>query len=133
MQTKSIKEYNKALQKFQDKKPVSEKQERALGKARLAKKLNKATDEDKERVNRLVSKAKEQFKDRKAYSIKYMLFTMTPQGQMTGGFTVNGKKFYPLLVRPSVRSANVKSNEFIETIVKRKIPNYLMDRFIKRS
>ena len=121
MQTKSIKEYNKALQKFQDKKPVSEKQERALGKARLAKKLNKATDEDKERVNRLVSKAKEQFKDRKAYSIKYMLFTMTPQGQMTGGFTVNGKKFYPLLVRPSVRSANVKSNEFIETIVKRKI------------
>ena len=40
---------------------------------------------------------------------------------MTGEFTVNGKRFYPLLARPPVRSANVKSNGFIETTVKRKL------------
>ena len=117
---KGVKEYEKAVEKAENKERVSERQEKALEKARTTKKLNKASDDDKRRLGKISDVSKGAFKNRKSYSIKYMLFTKEPKGQ-SGGFTLNGVKYSPLLVRPAVRVANVKANEFIETIVKRKI------------
>ena len=123
---KGVKEYEKAVEKAENKERVSERQEKALEKARTTKKLNKASDDDKRRLGKISDVSKGAFKNRKSYSIKYMLFTKEPKGQ-SGGFTLNGVKYSPLLVRPAVRVANVKANEFIETIVKRKITK-LLDR-----
>ena len=75
---KGVKEYEKAVEKFKDKERVSERQTKALEKARETKqikaKLNKATDKEKEGLGKFVSKVKETFKDRKIYSVKYILF-----------------------------------------------------------
>ena len=75
---KGIKAYEKAIAKHQDKERVSEKQTKALEKARETKtikgKLRKATDKEREGLSKFVSKVKETFKDRKYYSVKYILF-----------------------------------------------------------
>ena len=117
---KGVREYEKAIEKAEAKEPVSEKQEKALEKARRTRQVNRASDDDKRKLGKVSDISKGAFKNRKNYSIKYMLFTTQPMGQ-TGGFTLNGLKYSPLFVRPAVRVANVKANEFIETIVKRKI------------
>ena len=50
-----------------------------------------------------------------------MLFSVEPRVSKRVAFKVNGVSFYPLLTNPAVRTANIKSNAFIEEIVKRKI------------
>ena len=50
-----------------------------------------------------------------------MLFSVEPRNSKRVAFKVNGVSFYPLLTNPAVRTANIKSNAFIEEIVKRKI------------
>ena len=55
---------------------MSEKQEKALEKARATKKLNKASDDDKRRLGKVSDTVKDTFKNRKAYSIKYMFFQL---------------------------------------------------------
>ena len=74
--TKGIREYEKAVEKFENKERVSEKQEKALEKARATKKLNKASDDDKRRLGKVSDTVKDTFKNRKAYSIKYMVFQL---------------------------------------------------------
>ena len=51
----------------------------------------------------------------------YILFSVEPRNSKRVAFKVNGVSFYPLLTNPAVRTANIKSNDFIEGIVKRKI------------
>ena len=50
-----------------------------------------------------------------------MLFSVEPRVSKRVAFKVNGVSFYPLLTNPAVRTANIKSNAFIEEILKRKI------------
>ena len=122
--TKGIREYEKAVEKFENKERVSEKQEEALKKAREGKKEKKAVGiirriKEKASIQRLTGEAKAMFKDRKAYSIKYMAFSTERMEKGKQGIKINGKMYYPLL-NPVIRTANVKANKFIETLVKRK-------------
>lgn len=129
--TKGIREYEKAVEKFENKERVSEKQEKALEKARATKKLNKASDDDKRRLGKVSDTVKDTFKNRKAYSIKYMVFSTEKMEKGKQGIRINGRMYYPLL-NPVIRTANVKANKFIETLVKRKITIYDDKHLFKR-
>ena len=127
---KGVKAYNKAVAKYQVKEPVSDKQQEALKKAREVKQekrtnriLTRVKDIGKPRAGEVITqKAKEQFRDRKAYSIEYMLFSKNKLTEKASvSFKVNGVPYYPIFPRPFFRTANIKANEFIETMVKRKI------------
>ena len=138
--TKGLKEYEKAVEKYEEKKPVSEKQQQALQKARKAKKVK--TDDRKvanvrtrlrektkaSAVSRLVRKAKERgFGKSHTYSVFFMLFTTwDDESNYTGerrkqvmkvAFT-RGMKYYPL--DPRGQYATIKTTPFIESILKRK-------------
>ena len=110
---------------------MSEKQEKALEKARATKKLNKASDDDKRRLGKVSDTVKDTFKNRKAYSIKYMFFSTEKMEKGKQGIRINGRMYYPLL-NPVIRTANVKANKFIETLVKRKITIYDDKHLFKR-
>ena len=119
---KGVKAYNKAVAKYQDKAPVSDKQQEALKRAREVKQekrtnriLTKVKEIRQPRAGRiLTSKAQEQFRDRKAYSIEYMLFSKNKLTERASvSFKVNGVPFYPIFPRPFYRTANIKANEFI--------------------
>ena len=73
-------------------------------------------------VRQIQSKAMQKiFGNRKRYSVSYMLFSVEPRVSKRVAFKVNGVSFYPLLTNPAVRTANIKSNDFVEGLVKRKI------------
>ena len=73
-------------------------------------------------VRQIQSKASQKiFGNRKRYSVSYMLFSIDPRLSKRVAFKVNGVSFYPLLTNPAVRTANIKSNTFVEGLVKRKI------------
>ena len=110
---------------------MSEKQEKALEKARATKKLNKASDDDKRRLGKVSDTVKDTFKNRKAYSIKYMVFSTEKMEKGKHGIRINGRMYYPLL-NPVIRTANVKANKFIETLVKRTITIYDDKHLFKR-
>ena len=138
---KGVKAYNKAVAKYQVKEPVSDKQQEALKKAREVKQekrtnriLTRVKDIRKPRAGEVITqKAKEQFRDRKAYSIEYMLFSKNKLTEKASvSFKVNGVPYYPIFPRPFFRTANIKANEFIETMVKRKIPYTLINLCIER-
>ena len=112
-QKQGLKNYEKAVGKAEAKERVSEKQQEALKKARQGKKEKKAGGV-------IASKAKNLFKNRKTYSIQYMVFTKQKIDKAKNGVKKNGVVYYPLL-NPVKREANVKSNEFIEGVVKRMI------------
>ena len=122
---KGLKEYEKAVSKAEGKERVSEKQQEALKKAREGKKVAKAgrilrrivKKTPAEKIQRAV---RERQKNRKAYSIKYILFSTEKLEKGKNGVKKNDVMYYPLL-NPVERTANVKSNEFIETIPKRMI------------
>ena len=103
---KGLKDYEKAVSKAEGKERVSQKQLDALEKAREEKKIHK--------------QVRERLKNRKAYSIKYILFSTEKLEKGKDGVKKNGAMYYPLM-KPIQRTANVKANEFIETIVKRMI------------
>jgi hypothetical protein len=124
---KGVKEYEKAVEKFKDKERVSERQTKALEKARETKqikgKLNKATDKEKEGLGKFVSKVKETFKDRKIYSVKYILFSRNGASK-TGGVLKDGIRLYPIWTRPPWKIANIKVNDFIKSLEKRLVPKW---------
>ena len=74
----------------------------------------------KQPLRNVVSKTKELFKNRKTYSIKYMLLSTQNRSGKKRAFEVNGRNYYPLL-NPAQREANVKANDFLETVIKRRI------------
>ena len=124
---KGVREYNKAVEKFGEKERVSEKQERALEKARETRtikgKLRKATDKEREGLSKFVSKVKDTFKDRKIYSVKYILFSRNGASK-TGGVLRDGIRLYPIWTRPPWKIANIKVNDFIKSLVKRLVPKW---------
>ena len=128
---KGNKAYQKAVEKYEDKAPITERMRNTPAKAREAKK-EKAVERNKQQVLRRIrqkmavrqiqDKASQKiFGNRKRYSVSYMLFSVEPRVSKRVAFKVNGVSFYPLLTNPAVRTANIKSNAFIEEIVKRKI------------
>ena len=125
---KGMKAYEKAIAKHQDKERVSEKQTKALEKARETKtikgKLRKATDKEREGLSKFVSKVKETFKDRKYYSVKYILFGQAPNGKKTGGVLKDGIRLYPIWTNPPYKIANIRVNSFIEGLVKRLVAKW---------
>ena len=127
---KGNKAYQKA-EKYEDKAPITERMRNTPAKARQAKK-EKAVEQNKQQVLRRIrqkmavrqiqDKASQKlFGNRKRYSVSYMLFSVEPRVSKRVAFKVNGVSFYPLLTNPAVRTAKIKSNAFIEEIVKRKI------------
>ena len=122
---KGLKEYEKVINKAEAKERVSEKQQEALKKAREGKKIAKAGRiirriVKKTPVERIQRAVRERQKNRKAYSVKYILFSDQKLEKGKNGVKKNDVMYYPLL-NPVERTANVKSNEFIETIIKRLI------------
>ena len=128
---KGNKAYQKAVEKYEDKAPITERMRNTPAKARQVKK-EKAVEQNKQQVLRRIrqkmavrqiqDKASQKlFGNRKRYSVSYMLFSVEPRVSKRVAFKVNGVSFYPLLTNPAVRTANIKSNAFIEEIVKRKI------------
>ena len=128
-QVKGNKAYEKAIEKHEDKERVSKKQEEALVKARdtkvkkrVEKKLSERfTPEQLKRKRKEAQKAIGQNKRR--LSVQYILFSLENRsGAKKASFTYEGNKYYPLLVNPAVRMANVKADrQFMESNVKRKI------------
>ena len=128
---KGNKAYQKAVEKYEDNAPITERMRNTPAKARQVKK-EKAVEQNKQQVLRRIrqkmavrqiqDKASQKlFGNRKRYSVSYMLFSVEPRVSKRVAFKVNGVSFYPLLTNPAVRTANIKSNAFIEEIVKRKI------------
>ena len=122
---KGLKIYEKVINKAEGQERVSEKQQEALKKARDGKKVAKAGRTirnivRKTPVERIQRAVRERQKNRKAYSVKYILFSTQKLEKGKNGVRKNDVMYYPLL-NPVERTANVKSNEFIETIIKRLI------------
>ena len=82
----------------------------------------------KQPLRNVVSKTKELFKNRKTYSIKYMLLSTQNRSGKKRAFEVTGRNYYPLL-NPAQREANVKANDFLETVIKRRITKQY-DKFL---
>ena len=75
----------------------------------------------------LASKAKDIFKNRKTYDVKFMQFSVANRdGINTPAFALDGKAYYPILLKASGRQgalgeAIVKATQFIEAVVSRKV------------
>ena len=128
---KGNKAYQKAVEKYGGATPITERMRNTPTKAREAKK-EKAVERNKQQVLRRIRQkmavsqiqnkaSQKKFGNRKRYSVAYILFSVEPRNSKRVAFKVNGVSFYPLLTNPAVRTANIKSNDFIEGIVKRKI------------
>ena len=128
---KGMKQYEKAVEKYQDATPIGEREnvKKATEKANEARKagaitrrLKKEIGEDElKRVSDKVTKAfrKKVLENRKVYSVKFMLFT-SQDTRPKSTFRWNGRPFYVIL-NPSVRVANIKVQKWIEEMVKVKV------------
>ena len=139
---KGNKAYQKAVEKYEGATPITERMRNTPAKAREAKQ-EKAVERNKQQVLRRIrqkmavrqiqNKASQKiFGNRKRYSVAYMLFSVEPRNSKRVAFKVNGVSFYPLLTSPVVRTANIKSNDFIEGIVKRKITSDFDKQMFKK-
>ena len=131
---KGLKEYDKAVAKYEDAKPIRERVnvQQATKKATKARKQQaisvrlrkKTSPEDLARASRTITRMarKRLLQNRKTYAIQYMLFSLeNKSGTKRASFTEEGRKYYSLLVNPSVRNANVLSQVWIEEMVKVKV------------
>ena len=131
---KGLKEYDKAVAKYEDAKPIGERAnvKQATKKATKARKQQaisvrlrkKTSPEDLAKASRTITRMarKRLLQNRKTYSIQYMLFSRENKtGNKRASFTEEGRKYYSLLVNPSVRNANVLSQVWIEEMVKVKV------------
>ena len=131
---KGLKEYDKAVAKYEDAKPIGERAnvKQATKKATKARKQqaisvrlrSKTSPEDLARASRTITRMarKRLLQNRKTYAIQYMLFSLeNKSGTKRASFTEEGRKYYSLLVNPSVRNANVLSQVWIEEMVKVKV------------
>ena len=131
---KGLKEYDKAVAKYEDAKPIGERAnvKQATKKATKARKQQaisvrlrkKTSPEDLAKASRTITRMakKRLLQNRKTYAIQYMLFSRENKtGNKRASFTEEGRKYYSLLVNPSVRNANVLSQVWIEEMVKVKV------------
>ena len=139
---KGLKNYDKAIEKYQDATPIGEREtvKKATEKAVEARKkgaintrLRKEIGEDKlSKASGAITRiAKERLlKDRKLYSVKFMLFT-TQDYRPKSAFVINGRPYYVIL-NPSVRTASIKSQKWIEKMLKVKVLRYRDSALFKR-
>ena len=131
---KGLKEYDKAVAKYEDAKPIGERAnvKQATKKATKARKQQaisvrlrkKTSPEDLARASKVITRMarKRLLQNRKTYAIQYMLFSLENRtGTKRASFTEEGRKYYSLLVNPSVRNANVLSQVWIEEMLKVKV------------
>ena len=131
---KGLKQYDKAVEKYEAQQPITERMAKTAEKAREAKTIKKVrvrlTGKTKASVASRLSRAvaNRGFGNQKSYSIKYMLFT-TNEGAVDGiptkkvkpAFKVDGMPYFPLFAGKEFKHANIKATPFIETLVNRKI------------
>ena len=131
---KGMKAYEKAVAKYEDKAPITERMKATVKKARKGKEVKEVLRKTEKQpilkrkaIGGISSKAKDMFKNRKNYDVKYMLYSLENRsGVKRASFILDGRAYYPLIVfsrgnASVIGSANVKANEFIETLVKRRI------------
>ena len=131
---KGLKEYDKAVAKYEDAKPIGERTnvQQATKKATKARKQQaisvrlrkKTSPEDLARASKTITRIarKRLLQNRKTYAIQYMLFSLeNKSGTKRASFTEDGRKYYSLLVNPSVRNANILSPVWIEEMLKVKV------------
>ena len=131
---KGLKEYDKAVAKYEDAKPIGERAnvQQATKKATKARKQQaisvrlrkKTSPEDLARASTTITRIarKRLLQNRKTYAIQYMLFSLeNKSGTKRASFTEDGRKYYSLLVNPSVRNANILSPVWIEEMLKVKV------------
>ena len=125
---KGLKQYDKAVEKYEDKEPIAERMRATAGKAREAKKVKNVRVRLRQKTkaslaSRLVRIARERGigNKRKSYSVEYMLYSTEVIGEIKRGKKINGLIYYPMFSKGQSRIANLKVDAFIETLVKRTI------------
>ena len=125
---KGLKQYDKAVEKYEDKEPITERMRATAEKAREGKTIKKVkvrlTGKTKASLaSRLVRIARERGigNKRKSYSVEYMLYSTEVIGEIKRGKKINGLAYYPMFSKGQSRIANLKVDAFIETLVKRTI------------
>ena len=125
---KGLKQYYKAVEKYGDKEPITERMRATAEKAREGKTIKKVkvrlTGKTKASLaSRLVRIARERGigNKRKSYSVEYMLYSTEVIGEIKRGKKINGLAYYPMFSKGQSRIANLKVDAFIETLVKRTI------------
>ncbi|MCV6607647.1 MAG: hypothetical protein OIF32_05500, partial [Campylobacterales bacterium] len=125
---KGMKQYDKAVEKYEDKEPITERMRATAGKAREAKKVKNVRVRLRQKTkaslaSRLVRIARERGigNKRKSYSVEYMLYSTEVIGEIKRGKKINGLAYYPMFSKGQSRIANLKVDAFIETLVKRTI------------
>ena len=137
-----LKRYEKAVAKYEEAEPITERMAKTAKKARTGKEIKAvAKTHDKQPILKrkalagLATKAKEMFKNRKFYNVKFMLFSLENRsGVKRPAFTMDGRAYYPLIINTrgekkerTVATAHVKANQFLETVVQRKIRRHHQD------
>ena len=132
---KGMKQYEKAVEKYEAQEPITERMAKTAEKAREAKTIKKVrvrlTGKTKASVASRLSRAvaNRGFGTQKSYSIKCMLFTTNegavddiPTKKVKPAFKVDGMPYFPLFAGiDASKYANIKATPFIETLVNRKI------------
>ena len=125
---KGLKQYEKAVEKYEAQEPITERMRATAEKAREGKVIKKVrvrlTGKTKASLaSRLVRIARERGigNKRKSYSVEYMLYSTEVLGEIKRGKKINGLAYYPMFSKGQSRIANLKVDAFIETLVKRTI------------
>ena len=131
---KGLKQYEKAVEKYEALEPITERMKATAEKAREAKTIKKVrvrlTGKTKASVASRQSRAvpNRGFGQQKLYSIRYMLFTVhegavdgIPTKTVKPAFKVDGMPYFPLFAGKEFKHATIKVTPFIETLVDRKI------------
>ena len=134
---KGIKQYEKAVAKYEDKAPITERMKATVKKARKGKevkevvrKADKQPAFKRKAIGGLSTKAKDIFNCRRNYDVKYMLCSINNRsGVKKASFILDGVAYYPLILLTRgntsvVGSANVRANEFIGNISQKRIRQY---------
>ena len=137
-----FKKYEKAVAKYEEAEPITERMAKTAKKARTGKEVKAVVKtHDKQPIFKrkaiagLATKAKEIFKKRKTYDVKFMLFSLENRsGVKRPAITMDGREYYPLIINTrgekkegTVATAHVKASQFLETVVQRKIRRYHKD------
>ena len=127
--TKGLKQYETAIEKYQEQQPITERMKATAEKARQGKVVKRVRNTIRRtsqasvasRLTRAVSNNRG-FGERKSYAITYMLFTnQESEKSIRPAFRVNGIPYFPIFAgRPPIL-ANIKVTPFIETLVRRRI------------
>ena len=125
---KGLKQYEKAVEKYESATPAGERMAKTAEKAREGKVVKKVkvrlTGKTKASLaSRLVRIARERGigNKRKSYSVEYMLYSTEVIGEIKRGKKINGLAYYPMFSKGQSRIANLKVDAFIETLVKKTI------------